>query len=754
MQPVHLGSALPFVVGGGTAQRLAKAGIHTVGDLLRHYPRTFEERGKLTDISGLRIGEKATIMASVVSVTTRHLGPGRRGPKSITTMTVTDGHRKLICVFFNQPFWVKALPVGTSALFAGTVKAFQGRMQLTSPQVARIKDEPGGDAQKEIELIESFPGGQIPVYPLPEGTSQPLMQRAVKSALDVLEPVPETLPGSILRRRNLIGLDEALRAIHRPISKEQRQAAESRLRYDEALAVQLVLAHHRRQAAEYPARANPIKTDGLLAAFDARLPFELTEGQRLIAADLKEELECFLPMNRLLQGEVGSGKTVLAMRAMLQVVDAGRQAVLLAPTEVLAAQHTRSVRNMLGPLARRGEVDGDATGTKVTLLTGSLAAAARKQALADISSGQAGIVVGTHALLGDDVTFADLALVVVDEQHRFGVEQREALRRKGSEDTTPHLLVMTATPIPRTVALTAYGDMDTSKLAELPGGRAPITTNVVGLAKNPQWLARVWQRVCEEVAKGHQVYIVCPRIGEDPDDSDDPAQPTGRKATASRRTSAVDAENMADDGDDQRPPMVSLLKLAKELTAGPLRELRVGVLHGRLPSADKDRIMRDFAAGAIHVLISTTVIEVGVDVPNASMMVICDADRFGISQLHQLRGRVGRGAAPGLCLLVSTAFEPSSSMDRLRTVERTLDGFELAEADLAARQEGDVVGTSQAGKGTFLLRLSEHRNIIENARQDALELMSKEPVFRRDSLLLTMAGALIGETGRANLDKR
>jgi ATP-dependent DNA helicase RecG len=459
-------------------------------------------------------------------------------------------------------------------------------------------------------------------------------------------------------------------------------------------------------------------------------------------------------MHRLLQGEVGSGKTLVALRAMLAVVDAGGQAALLAPTEVLAQQHHRSITRMLGDLAEGGLLGGADHGTRVALLTGSMSSAERRATLLDIASGQAGIAIGTHALLQDVVQFADLALVVVDEQHRFGVEQRDALRSKGNQP--PHVLVMTATPIPRTVAMTVFGDLETSTLRELPAGRAAITTHVVPEWK--EWFPRTWERVAEEVRLGRQAYVVCPRIGGDSDDLDgaDIVAPGDHESRehASGATSPAAAATDATDGAPPRP-LHGVVETLEDLRAQPaLAGLRIEMLHGRMTPEDKDATMQAFAAGQIDVLVSTTVIEVGVDVHNASMMVILDADRFGVSQLHQLRGRVGRGGLPGLCLLVSGTPNDETGR-RLESVAATTDGFELAEADLELRREGNVLGTEQAGKSTALRQLSllRDRDVIEHARTDAAGLVGDDPAMARWPGLADMVSAVIAEQDQDYLDK-
>src|SRR5215213_3502185 len=510
----------------------------------------------------------------------------------------------------------------------------------------------------------------------------------------------------MLARHGLLSLAAALLDIHRPTTMDDVERAAHRLKWDEALTLQLTLAGRRRAAALEPGIARPRRPGGLLDAVDGALPFELTEGQREVGEELAAELDRAQPMHRLLQGEVGSGKTVVALRAMAQVVDAGGQAALLAPTEVLAAQHARGIRALLGPLGRAGELDGDPDGTRVVLLTGSQKGAVRREARADVAEGRAGIVIGTHALLQEGVDFADLGLVVVDEQHRFGVEQRDALRAKGNRP--PHVLVMTATPIPRTVAMTVYGDLETSTLRQLPSGRGGVASSVVPMAEKPAWLDRAWQRLREEVAEGRQAYVVCPRIGDDTGADDEPE----------------DADGAPDDGprSDRRPPL-AVLDIAELLRSGPLAGLRLDVLHGRLTPEEKDARMRAFAAREIDVLVATTVVEVGVDVPNATVMVVMDADRFGVSQLHQLRGRVARGKHAGLCLLVTDARTTSITGQRLAAVAATSDGF-----DLETRREGDVLGAAQSGKrsGIRLLSLLEDEELIATARAEATALLETE----------------------------
>ncbi|WP_420124474.1 ATP-dependent DNA helicase RecG [Nakamurella sp.] len=767
MAQIGLDTPLKGVVGARTANRLTdKLQLATVGDLLRYYPRKYDQRGKLTDLAKLVVGERATVWGRVVRVTERDLGyrgagggrgrgrgGGRPPVRHITNVVIGDSNRQLTCTFFNQYHWARALPVGTDAMFSGKVSTFQDKLQMSSPTVAVLSDTSGSGERDDgaaLEVIESFPGGVIPVYPLVDGISQAVLQQSVRTVLDLRPAIEDPVPDVLLAEHGLIDLATALQDIHRPRTHEHLDKAQERLRYDEALAVQLVLARRRAEAKRFPAEPCPRIPGGLLDAFDADLPFELTEGQRAVGEVIAADLATIHPMNRLLQGEVGSGKTVVALRAMLQVIDSGRQAVMLAPTEVLAAQHARSLRQVLGPLGRGGELGAPAGATAITLLTGSLGAKARKQALLNIASGQAGIVVGTHALLSEGVFFANLGLIVVDEQHRFGVEQRHALRTKHPAGSPPHVLVMTATPIPRTVAMTVFGDLDTSTLTQLPRGRSPIGTTVVPAAEKPAWVERAWERIREEVGKGHQAYVVCPKIG------DEGGGENGGELFEDGTVFDPDADPDADPGaaDGKRPPL-AVTQVAAMLRDGPLAGLRLGVLHGRLVPAEKDEVMSAFARGELDVLVATTVIEVGVDVPNATMMVIMDAERFGMSQLHQLRGRVGRGSAPGICLLVSEAPAGTPGRARLDAVAATTDGFELAEADLELRREGNVLGTAQAGRSTALRQLSllRDRDTIERARTDAAGLVGDDPEMARRPGLADMVAAVIAEQEQDYLDK-
>jgi ATP-dependent DNA helicase RecG len=727
---ITLDDRLQAAVGGKSAKALDDSlGLRTVGDLVYYFPRRYDERGEHTDIGSLQVDEDVTVLAQVRQVSAREFWSNRGSPKqrrgSLVEVVIGDASGgQLSCTFFNQAWRKNQLTLGRWGLFAGKVGRFKGKLQLTNPVCVLL------DAEDGEEAVEEFAGAIIPIYSATSKLPTWKIATSVRVALDVLTPPEDPLPATIRATRRLVGIDRALHDVHRPPTREALAMARRRLKWDEAFAVQLTLVQRKMRAMSWPATPRPRRADGLLDAFDATLPYELTRGQRDVGEEIAADLAEDHPMHRLLQGEVGSGKTLCALRAMLQVVDTGGQAAMLAPTEVLAAQHARNISDLLGPMGRAGELDSAPDATRVALVTGSLSAAARRKALDEVASGAAGIVVGTHALLYEGVDFADLGLIVVDEQHRFGVEQRDALRAKAGQP--PHVLVMTATPIPRTVAMTVFGDLEISTLTQLPQGRSPIATHVVPAAEKPAFLDRAWRRLTEEIAGGHQAYVVCPRIGD----------------------SAADGEDLPG-GDDGRRPPLAVLDVAPLLTDGPLHGLRIGVLHGRLPADEKDATMRAFAAGTIDVLVATTVIEVGVDVPNATMMVVLDAERFGVSQLHQLRGRVGRGSAPGLCLLVTEAAEGTPSRARLDAVASTTDGFKLAELDLEQRREGDVLGASQSGRRSHLRMLSLLRDaeLIRDARQEAIELIAEDPELIRHPALAAAVAQLVDEERAEYLEK-
>jgi ATP-dependent DNA helicase RecG len=713
---------LEYVLGKKAAGPLEEHfGLRTVNDLLRHYPRKYSDgMTVLGEGEELEEGEHVTFV-DVITATKEgdmkpKFDPKTKRMKKPKWLRVTLGHRRpeVTATFFNAGWMIDKLPEGTRLMLSGEVKYFRGTLQLSHPAYYVLESPTGKTiGTKSLKTIAAASGASgddvlavferdfFPIYPANNKVQSWDIYACVRQVLDVLDPVEDPLPKAVLQQRNLITEDEALRAIHLAENTAERECAQERLTFDEAVGLQWALVGRRYGELSESGPAVEPQDDGLLAAMRKQLPFELTDGQKKVLEVLSVELAASRPMNRMLQGEVGSGKTIVSVLAMLQMVDAGYQCALLAPTEVLAAQHARSIQDVLGPLAMAGQLGGADQATRVALLTGSMSAQQKREVREEVASGDAGIVIGTHALLQEAVEFQRLGMVVVDEQHRFGVEQRDRLRAKAPDGLTPHLLVMTATPIPRTVALTVYGDLETSTLRELPRGRQPITTNAIFVKEKPAWLQRAWQRVVEEVGAGRQAYVVASRIDED----DKPAK------------------------GEQGPPPTTVVKLFEQLRRGQLSGLRLGLMHGRLPSDEKDAVMAEFRAGQVDVLVCTTVIEVGVDVPNATVMVVVDADRFGISQLHQLRGRIGRGQHPSLCLLATQLPEGSKAGQRLKAVAGTLDGFKLADLDLKERQEGDVLGLSQSGRPITLrfLSLSEHLNIIVAARELCEELYETHP---------------------------
>jgi ATP-dependent DNA helicase RecG len=721
-----LGQPLNALIGGKTAQAFAEAlDLHTAGDLLDHFPRRYIERGELTDLSRLTEGENVTIQAQVHEIRGRWLDakPGRRRMHKLDVI-VGDGKGRLTVTFFNRHYLEKKLEKGQPVLLAGKLARFRNSISLTNPEINPNSQD------------DDFAGGLLPLYPAAGNVKTWHVRDAVRLILNSRLDLSDPIPAELRRRHQLLDLWEAYEKIHRPTGYADVERARTRLRWDEALIVQVTLAQRRAATERQAATARPERAGGLLEAFDRSMPFTLTVGQQVVGLDVAADLARSFPMHRLLQGEVGSGKTVVALRAMLTVIDAGGQAALLAPTEVLATQHERSLRALLGPLGNAGELGSADLATRIVLLTGSQSAAARRATLAAIADPGTGIVVGTHALLSEGTDFADLGLVVVDEQHRFGVEQRDMLRARAeaSGGTPPHLLVMTATPIPRTVAMTVFGDLDTSELTELPAGRTPIQSRVAP----PQWHKRIWEKVREEVEQGHQAFVVCPRIGEgvetDLDASDEPAD--------------LDTE------ETRRPPL-AVLDVMALLVEGELKGLRVEALHGRLPSEEKERVMARFTAGQIDVLVATTMVEVGVDVPNATVMVILDAERFGVSQLHQLRGRVGRGSAEGWCLLHTDAPEGTPQRERVEAVAKTLDGAELAKLDLRERREGDVLGTAQSGRrrSLKLLDLLRDEELIREARSEASRIIHTDPELLTHPELAAVLARRLDEERAAYLEK-
>ena len=719
-----LDQKLSAVLGGRTATSLQRGlGLLTVGDLMTHYPRRYAKRGELTALAQLPLDESVTIVAEVREVRNR---PMRNKRGSILEVSISDGTGILTLTFFNQAWRANELTPGVRGIFAGKVGQYRGTRQLAHPDY-ELFDRDALELKKP-EQAKSWAEQPIPIYPATSTVASWQIQKAVEVILDTLGPLDDPVPDAVRRERELLPFGKALELVHRPKVDSDWRRARDALRYQEAFVLQSALLQQRQKQRESEAIA---RTAGaLLDGFDRALPFTLTGDQQSVGQQIFHDLAEPVPMNRLVQGEVGSGKTLVALRAMLAVAQSGGQSALLAPTEVLAHQHFRSIVRTLGPDL--------AAELRPTLITGQLSTAERKKALLATVSGAARIVIGTHALLGDAVSFVDLGLVVVDEQHRFGVDQREALRLKGSKP--PHVLVLTATPIPRTVAMTVFGDLDISSIAELPAGRQPISSHVVPLAEKPGWVSRVWQRLAEELAIGRQGFVVCPAID-----------------AKTEELGSEPAPAASDDPDAGPPrPIANVTEVLASLRGNQvLAGKRIEALHGKLSSDEKDELMRSFAAGDIDVLVATTVIEVGVDVPNASVMVVLDADRFGVSQLHQLRGRVGRGGVPGLCLFVTAAEVESLARERVEAVASTLDGFELANKDLELRREGDVLGGVQSGgrSSLKLLRVANDGQLITEAREAAQAVLAADPTLLEHAALAEALKRRLDESAEAFLGK-
>ena len=732
---------LAKVVGDRTAKVLAEElGLESLEDLLRHYPRRYVMRGELTDIEALIEGEEVTIMARIEKVTVKRI-PGRKG--GILEVIVSDGRAKLILTFFNQAWRTKDLREGREGLFAGKVGVFKGKRQLSHPDYLLI---PEGDNKEEA--VSDFAGKYLPVYPATKKLPSWKVAQCIRLGIDSMGEVAETLPDQYRSALGFPTMVEAIKQVHLPNSLAEADLARERLTFDEALTMQLFLLSRKNEIKKQRTKLRErVNKEGILAKFDSRLPFELTAGQKRVSAQIEGDLYGSSPMFRLLQGDVGSGKTIVALRAMLAIIDSGGQAALLAPTEVLAQQHFKNFQRLLGDLALQGMLGTAEFSTRISLLTGSTPSSDRGEILRATKSGEIGILIGTHALLSEGVEFGDLALLVIDEQHRFGVEQRDVLRNRS--EFPPHVLVMTATPIPRTVAMTVFGDLDVSTLDELPLGRSPIQTHVIAANEKPQFLDRAWKRVLEEVARGQQAYVVAPRISAtDSSDFSRFGLTSEELAIARRLSGEADSEEVKG--------KYSVEELFPQLRDEALKGARVSALHGRMSATEKEETMSRFSAGEIDVLVSTTVIEVGVDVPNASIMVIMDADRFGVSQLHQLRGRVGRGNIPGLCLLVTNTGSDSPAMARLEAVARTTDGFELSRLDLEQRREGDVLGIAQSGATSHLrlLRVIRDEEVISRARTVAEQILDSDPELLSNTALLDEVDKLRQEERATYLEKK
>ncbi|AMB60332.1 ATP-dependent DNA helicase RecG [Microterricola viridarii] len=726
------------VLGGRTASALYKSfGMLTMADLLAHYPRRYAKRGELTALSELPLGENVTIIGQVIEARERTMKT-KRG--SIVEIVISDGRAHVWLTFFNQRWRLNMLQPGVRGIFSGKISDYKGKRQLAHPQFEPF-EEPA-DSEKDSaslaaeEQARRWAEAPIPIYPATNQVTSAQLTKIMRIALDALTLSEDPLPASLRREKSLLSQHQALWQIHRPDSEGDSIAARRTLRFTEAYVLQVALLQQRARSRAEPATPRVPKPGGLLERFDAALPFTLTGDQNLVGAEIATDLAASAPMHRLVQGEVGSGKTIVALRAMLAVADSGGQSALLAPTEVLASQHLRSIVRALGPELAAELVP--------TLLTGQQPVADRRKGTLRAVSGQARIVVGTHALISGSVEFYDLGLVVIDEQHRFGVDQREALRLKGRQ---PHVLVLTATPIPRTVAMTVFGDLDVSVIAELPAGRPGIESFAVPLATKPGWEGQIWRRLGDELALGRQGFVVCPAIG--------PKELEIGGALEAGEEAEIDPDLAAEPA-PARPQMANVQAVLERLRTLPqLAGRRIEALHGRMTGDEKETAMLAFAAGEIDVLVATTVIEVGVDVPNASMMVVLDADRFGVSQLHQLRGRVGRGGVPGICLLVTTAAPESTGWQRVDAVAGTLDGFELAQIDLELRREGNVLGGTQSGgrSALRLLRVARDGEVILEARRAAEGLVEADPELQQLPALAAAVRRRLDESSRDFLSK-
>ncbi|WP_258366824.1 ATP-dependent DNA helicase RecG [Curtobacterium sp. MCSS17_011] len=725
--PAPLDARLANVLGGRTATAIEKAfGYRTVGEFLEHAPRRYAERGALTALDSLAIGEPVTIVAEVVDVRERTMR-ARRG--SILEAKIGDGKGLLTLTFFNQGWRTKDLVPGARGIFSGKVSDYRGARQLAHPDYELFDpDDPRATADPGSDEAIRWSRQPIPIYPATASLTSWQIAKSIGIILDTLPDLPDPVPASARSRLDLVSFRRALELLHRPEKVADFKRAQDALRYREAFVLQTALVQRRIAARRTAATPRVAAPGGILERFDATLPFTLTDDQRAVGADIDQDLARTWPMHRLIQGEVGSGKTLVAIRAMLTVAESGGQSALIAPTEVLAAQHLRSIVKFLGPDL--------AAELRPVILTGSQSTDERRRALLAAASGSSRLVVGTHALLGDRVDFAELGLVVVDEQHRFGVEQREALRTKGA--TPPHVLVLTATPIPRTVAMTVFGDLDVSTITGMPSGRAGVETFTVPLAEHPGWEPRIWSRMAEELAKGRQAFVVCPAIDDAHTEDDGEPEPAEGQDDAPKRNPAT------------------VLATAERMRTMPVLEGRsIAVLHGRMTADEKDRVMTSFAVGDLDVVVATTVIEVGVDVPNAAMMAVLDADRFGVSQLHQLRGRIGRGQWAGVCLLVTSAELETTSRERVDAVAASDDGFELARIDLELRREGDVLGERQSGgrSSLNLLRVVEHADLIVDAREEAERVLEPDPELEGSPALRDALARRLDESDAAFLGK-
>ncbi len=732
---------LKKILGRAAGKLDKKFGIKTPMELLYFFPRRYHELGELTAFSGLILGEEQSVIAQIADSTRRRT----RGGKWMLSLQLSDGENLMDAVFWAKSQhlinWMSSqLQVGQTKLFSGRPSLYRGHLQLSHPSYQEVSDENLDAASNQVAKIQAQ--RPEPIYPAKAGLPTWTTQKAIAVVLELLQtqPLDDPLPATIRTKEGLLEINTALEQIHRPQTRAQFEAARDRFRYEEAFVLQAALAQRRQ---ELSADA-PVLTElpgGFTERVACALPFVLTDSQQQALADIGKRLESPRPMNLLLQGDVGSGKTVVSLLAMLRAVDSGRQGIFMAPTEVLVHQHFSTLTNLLGEYAQPGGFTlRGSEGVPIYRLTSSMPAAEKRRTLDALKTGQPALIVGTHALLSERVMLTSPGVVVIDEQHKFGVRQRDRLRQ--AQSGTPHLLVMTATPIPRSVAMTSFGDLDFMTLQGMPPGRGKVETFRVDTA-NRTWTARTWQRAAEEIKASHRVFVVCPAIK--------PGTKSDEEATI------LEGEDGAVTTKDARKePLANVSETVNQLRSLPaLKGIEIGVLHGQMDTGEKDRAMADFTSGKTPLLVATTVIEVGVDVPQATMMVILDADRFGLAQLHQLRGRIGRGKLGGVCLVWSGAQPDTLARRRLDAFTKTTDGFELAAMDLQLRESGNILGDSQSGRASSLkiLDLLADEEVISRARKDAKQLVAADPRLENQQVLQRAITRRISEEEQEFLER-
>lgn len=724
---------LKKVLGRVAGKLEKKFGLQTTLDLLYFFPRRYHELGELTSFSQLTLGEEQSVIAQIADSSRRRT----RGGKWMLSLQLSDGENLMDAVFWAKSQhlinWMSTqMQVGQTKLFSGRPSLYRGRLQLSHPSYQEVSDENLDVTSNQAAKVQAQ--RPEPIYPAKVGLPTWTTQKAIAVVLDQLKfrPLPDPLPAEIRKEQGLLEINTALEQIHRPQTRADYQAARSRFRYEEAFVLQAALAERRQELAEDAPVLKELP-GGFTERVAASLPFALTDFQQQALADIGERLQSPRPMNLLLQGDVGSGKTVVSLLAMLRAVDGGRQGIFMAPTEVLVHQHFSTLTGLLGEYAQPGGFTLRGTeGVPIYRLTSSMPTAEKNRTLDALKTGQPALIVGTHALLSQRVMLTSPGVVVIDEQHKFGVRQRDRLRQ--AESGTPHLLVMTATPIPRSVAMTSFGDLDLLTLKGMPPGRTKVETFRVDTA-NRAWTARTWQRAAKEIAASRRVFVVCPAINPGSTSEDGAG---------------------GEEGEEARNPLANVSDTVSQLRALPaLKGIEIGVLHGQMSAEEKDQAMANFTAGRTPLLVATTVIEVGVDVPEATMMVILDADRFGLAQLHQLRGRIGRGKFGGVCLVWSRAQPDTLASRRLDAFTKTTDGFELAAFDLQLRESGNILGDSQSGRASSLkiLDLLADEEVISQARKDAKHLVAGDPHLQQHQVLQQAIARRVSEEEQEFLER-